>query len=45
MDKNKTAVDELIDYIINMTEDQLEKFLNHPVCKAIMEEQSTGAKA
>lgn len=45
MDKNKSAVDELIDYIINMTEEQVEKFMNHPVYKAIMEEQSEGASA
>lgn len=41
MTKNKTATEELIDYIMNMTEEQMEKLLNHPVFKAVMAGQKT----
>lgn len=32
----KTATEELIAYIMNMTEEQVDKLLNHPVFKAVM---------
>ncbi len=36
MTKHQTTTENLIDYIMGMTEEQMEKFLNHPVVKAVM---------
>lgn len=38
MNKTKTASEELIDYILSMTPEQVEKVLKHPVFVAVMDE-------